>query len=315
MTFRRHAVAFILFACALLGGCSSFAPRLTDAAISFERGRADLVRRDVSLPDGLHMAYLEGGQGEPLVLVHGFGGNKDNFTRVARWLTPHYRVIVPDLLGFGESSHPQDASYGYAAQAGRLHAFVRALSLGNAHFGGNSMGGAIVLSYAAQYRGEVSSLWLLDAAGVPEAPASELRKIIETTGRNPLLVASEDDFAHLLNFAMSDPPYIPRMMANVMAKERIGNQALERRVFDQIATDSVTQQVRGLATPTLIVWGDEDRLLHVGTADMLHTLLPRSQVIVMPQVGHVPMVERPQQTAQDYLRFRSGLVAGDRSSP
>ena len=50
-------------------------------------------------------------------------------------------------------------------------------------------------------------------------------------------------------------------------------------------------------------------------AHMLHTLLPRSQVIVMPHVGHIPMVERPQQTAQDYLRFRAGLDAGDRSSP
>jgi len=308
MISRHHAIAFILAACAVLGGCSSLAPRVTDAAISFERGRAELVRKDVALADGLHMAYLEGGQGEPLVLVHGFGGNKDNFTRVARWLTPHYRVIVPDLLGFGESSHPQDVSYTYAAQAERLHAFVRALALGNAHFGGNSMGGAIVLSYAAQYRGEVSSLWLLDAAGVPEAPASELRKIIEGTGRNPLLVANEDDFARLFSFAMSAPPYIPRMMVNVMARERIENQAVERRVFDQIATDSVTQQVRGLTTPTLIVWGDEDRVLHVGTAEMLHTLLPRSRVIVMQHVGHIPMVERPQQSAQDYLRFRSELA-------
>ncbi len=308
MFSRHHAIAFILFACALLGGCTSLAPRVTDAAISFERSRAELVRRDVALPDGLHMAYLEGGQGEPLVLVHGFGGNKDNFTRVARWLTPHYRVIVPDLPGFGESSHPQDAPYTYAAQAERLHGFVRALSLGNAHFGGNSMGGAIVLSYAAQYPSEVSSLWLLDAAGIPEAPVSELRRIIETTGRNPLLVTNEDDFAHLLTFAMSDPPYIPRMMVNVMAKERIENQAVERRVFEQIATDSVMQQVRGLATPTLIVWGDEDRLLHVGTADMLHTLLPRSRVIVMPHVGHIPMIERPQQSAEDYLRFRAGLA-------
>ena len=307
MISSRHALALILFACALLGGCASIAPRVTDAAISLERSWADLVRKDVSLPDGLHMAYLEGGRGEPLVLVHGFGGNKDNFTRVARWLTPHYRVIVPDLVGFGESSHPLDASYAYAAQAERLHAFVRAMGLDGAHFGGNSMGGAVVLSYAAQYRNEVASLWLLDAAGIPEAPASELRKIIETTGRNPLLVANEDDFAHLFTFAMSEPPYIPRMMVNVMAQERIQNQAVERRAFEQIATDSVTRQVHGLPTPTLIVWGDEDRLLHVGTAEMLHTLLPRSQVIVMPHVGHMPMIERPEQSAQDYLRFRAAL--------
>jgi len=307
MITSRLAAAIVLCVCALLGGCSSFAPKFTDAAIGFERSRAELTRKDLTLPDGLHIAYLEGGSGEPLVLVHGFGGNKDNFTRVARWLTPHYRVIVPDLVGFGDSSHPQEAGYTYAAQAERLHRFVQAVGLAGAHFGGNSMGGAVVLSYAAQHRGEVASLWLLDAAGIPEAPSSELRKIIETSGRNPLLVANEDEFAQLLKFAMSEPPYIPRMMVNVMARERIQNQALERRVFEQIATDSLTQQVQGLPTPTLIVWGDEDRLLHVGTAELLHRLLPQSQVIVMPHIGHMPMVERPQQSAEDYIRFRAAL--------
>lgn len=307
MIASRRAIAAVLLFSALLAGCGSIARGVTDAAIGFERSRADLVRRDLALPDGQHVAYLEGGRGEPLVLVHGFGGNKDNFTRVARWLTPHYRVIVPDMVGFGESSHPQDADFSYAAQAGRLHAFVQALSLGPAHFGGNSMGGAIVLSYAAQYRQDVASLWLLNPAGIPEAPPSEMRKIIETTGRNPLLVTTEDEFAHLVAFSMSDPPYIPRMVLDVLARERIQNQALERRAFDRIAADSVTQQVRGMATPALIVWGDEDRLLHVGGAQMLRSLLPRSQVIVMPRVGHVPMIERPQQSAEDYLRFRAGL--------
>ena len=53
-------------------------------------------------------------------LLHGFGADKDHFARVAHWLTPHYRVIVPDLIGFGESSHPFDADYSPAAQAERL---------------------------------------------------------------------------------------------------------------------------------------------------------------------------------------------------
>jgi len=93
----------------------------------------------------------------------------------------------------------------------------------------------------------------------------------------------------------------------VLARERIANLALERQVFQQIATDSVSGAVKGLATPTLIVWGDEDRALSVGTVPILKTLLPNAQAIVMPHIGHAPMLERPQQTAQDYLRFREGL--------
>jgi pimeloyl-ACP methyl ester carboxylesterase len=106
---------------------------------------------------------------------------------------------------------------------------------------------------------------------------------------------------------MSDPPYIPRPMLDVLARARIKNFALEERIFKQIAADSVDERVKGLATPALIVWGEKDRAISVATAGILHGLMPRSQVIVMPGVGHLPMVERPRQSAEDYLRFRASF--------
>ena len=153
-----------------------------------ERAHAGLARKEITLADGTHVVYLEGGSGEPLVLVHGFGADKDNFTRVARWLTPHYRVIVPDLVGFGESSHLPDVDYHYAAQAQRVRAFVQALGLQRVDLGGNSMGGGIAMSYAAQHPQEVHSLWLVDCAGIAGAPPSEsLAKITgERHGPQPV---------------------------------------------------------------------------------------------------------------------------------
>jgi pimeloyl-ACP methyl ester carboxylesterase len=293
----------------LLAGCDTFAPSITHAALGMERWRSDLSPHEIALPDGTRIAYLEGGSGEPLVLVHGFGADKDNFTRIARFLTPHYRVIAPDVVGFGDSSHPADADYHYAAQAARLRTFVQALGLTRVHLGGNSMGGGIVMSYAAQHPQEVGSLWLLDAAGVAGAPASELAGIVTRGERNPLLVTQQSDYPVLMKFAMSDPPWIPGPVIHELARQRIANQELERRIFQQIATDSVNDAVRGLATPTLIVWGDEDRLLSVGTVPILKTLLPNAQAIVMPHVGHAPMIERPQQAAEDYLRFRAQVTA------
>jgi pimeloyl-ACP methyl ester carboxylesterase len=298
----------LLALAALLAGCDSLGPPLTHAALAMERSRADLVRKEIELPGGVHMVYLEGGQGEPLVLVHGFGADKDNFTRAARWLTPHYRVIVPDLVGFGESTHLQDADYRYAAQAERLRAFVQALGLVRVHLGGNSMGGGIVMSYAAQHPHEVASLWLIDAAGIAEAPPSELAKMIQTTGRNPLMVETRDDYPRMLEFALSDRPWIPRFVMNTLADQRIANQALERKVFLQIATDSVSEAIAGLQTPTLVAWGQDDRVLDVGATAILRQRLPNAQVIVMAQVGHAPMIERPQQSAEDYVRFRDGLA-------
>lgn len=306
----RPSLQSLLIACAIaaaaLVGCG-VGPSLKQSAYAMERSRANLVRKELTLPDGTHMVYLDGGTGAPLVLVHGFGADKDNFTRVARYLTPHYRVIAPDLVGFGESAHRADVDYHYAAQARRLHAFTQALGLSHYDLGGNSMGGGISMSLAAQYPQEVASLWLIDCAGIGEAPPGELARIITTTGTNPLMITKESDYPAFVRFVMSDPPWIPGSVMDELARERMANQDLERTVFQQIVTDSVSGAIKGLPTPTLIVWGDEDRALSVGTVPVLKSLLPNAQAIVMPHVGHAPMIERPQQAAEDYLRFRATL--------
>jgi len=306
---RSTLLACTIVAAALLAGCDSLGPTLKDKAYAMERSRAGLQRKEIALADGTRVVYLEGGSGEPLVLVHGFGADKDNFTRVARFLTPHYRVIVPDLVGFGESAHRADVDYHYAAQAERLHAFVQALGLQRIDLGGNSMGGGIAMSYAAQHPQDVASLWLIDCAGIAEAPPSELARIVTTTGANPLMITQESDYPAFIKFVMSDPPWIPGSVMDVLARERIANQALERQVFQQIATDSVSAAVAGLRTPTLVMWGEEDRALSVGTVPVLQKLLPNAQAIVMPHVGHAPMIERPEESAADYVRFRTQLAA------
>ena len=301
------AAALAVVVIAVVGFIYLAPEKATRFATNAERQRSGLVRKQVELPGGLLCVYLEGGQGEPLMLLHGFGADKDNFTRVARFLTPHFRVIVPDQIGFGESAHPQDADYAPIAQAVRLRALAQALGVQSLHLGGSSMGGHIALTYAALHPAEVKSLCLLDPAGVWTAPESELQKIIRETGHNPLMARSEDEFAGVLAFAMSDPPFIPRPMLNVMARERIQNFALEERIFKQLKADSVEERVTGMTTPALIVWGEKDRGINVATADVLHKLMPNSRVVIMPGVGHLPMIERPQQSSEDYLRFRSLL--------
>ena len=203
----------------------------TRFAVSAERRLSGLVRKEIELPGGLRYVYLEGGSGEALMLLHGFGADKDNFTRSARYLTPHYRVIVPDHIGFGESSHPPQADYASIAQAERLRTLAQALGIKTVHLGGSSMGGQIAMAYAARYPAQVASLWLLDPAGVWSAPKSELAKIVVNEGRNPLIARNEQEFAQTYAFVMSDPPFIPRPMLDVMAQERIRNVALAERIF------------------------------------------------------------------------------------
>jgi pimeloyl-ACP methyl ester carboxylesterase len=308
MRIIKMVLALIII-CILAGiGFLYLAPeKATKLAIDLERKRSGLTLKEITLPGELHYVYLEGGQGEPLVLLHGFGGDKDNFTRVARFFTPHYRVIIPDHIGFGESSHPQNANYSASAQAVRIRTLVQALGITKLHLGGNSMGGQISMMYAALFPDEVNSLWLLDPGGVWSAPSSGLREIIVKTGENPLIAKSEDEFAKIFAFVMADPPFIPRPMLNIMARERIHNYELEKRIFKEITADSAEKYVTGLKTPTLIVFGDKDRVINPATAGVLHRLMPRSEVIIMKGLGHLPMIEQPHQSADDYLKFRAAL--------
>jgi pimeloyl-ACP methyl ester carboxylesterase len=298
-------VLIILFVLGVVGLVYLAPEKATKLVLDIERSRSGLTRKEINLPGGLHYAYLEGGEGEVLMLLHGFGANKDNFTRVARFLTPHYRVIVPDHIGFGESSHPQDADYSAKAQAARIRSLAHSLGIANMHLGGNSMGGHISMMYAALYPGEIKSLWLLDPGGIWSAPKSEVHTILARTGENPLMAKNEAEFAGIFHFVMAKPPFIPRPMLNVMAQERIRNYNLEERIFKVISSDSAERYVDGLKAPALIVWGEKDRVINPVTAGILYNMMPNSEVIIMPGLGHLPMIEQPAKTAQDYLKFRA----------
>ena len=305
MRIIKAVMALIIICILAIVGFVYLAPeKATKLAINLERKHSGLTRKEINLLGDLHYVYLEGGKGEPLVLLHGFGADKDNFTRVARFLTPHYRVIIPDHIGFGESSHPQDADYSASVQAVRIRTLAKAMGITKLHLGGNSMGGHISMMYAALYPDEVKSLWLLDPAGIWSAPPSEFQKIITTTGENPLMARSEDEFAKIFAFVMADPPFIPRPILNVIAQERIRNYELEKRILKEIAADSAEKYVAGLKIPALIVFGNKDRVINPATADILHKLMRRSEIIIMPGVGHVPMLEQPRKSADDYLKFR-----------
>lgn len=310
MTFLKRLLQF-LFALVVLCFIALTAyiyiepEKATQMAVDAERQRAGLVRKEISTSDGLHYVYLEGGEGDPLVLLHGFGADKDNFTRVARWLTPHCHVIIPDLAGFGESSAPPDIDYTAHGQARRLQVLAQALGLTRFDVGGNSMGGQFALAWAVQQPKAVRSLWLLDAAGIWSAPKSELARIVLSGSGNPLIAHNEDEFAATYEFVMEDPPFIPRPMLNVMAQPRIKAVKLYESIFEQITNDSVEEDVTGLPTPTFIEWGAHDRAIDVGTVAVLTGLLPNSEVDILPHIGHLPMVEAPRRSAEDYLRFRT----------
>lgn len=306
---KKIIVAIPIFCLILIGLYAAFPEKVLDGFISMNRSDAGMERKSVQVGTD-EWVYLDGGTGPVLVLVHGFGGNKDNWTLMAKYLTPHYRVIAPDLLGFGDSDKPTDRNYSIRSQAEGLQRFLRALDIKRFHIGGNSMGGAISTVYAARWAEEVESVWLLAPGGVETEAKSEFRQILEAGGENPLVLRNPDDVQKLMNFTMSKAPPIPPLIDKVAAERIVANQAMHDQIFaDLIADDSAIVMLSAgiIPDPTLIVWGDEDRVLHPDGAKVLDERIPDSEAILMPGIGHVPMYEAPQQVAEDYLAFRKTI--------
>jgi pimeloyl-ACP methyl ester carboxylesterase len=255
------------------------------------------------------MVYLEGGSGEPLMLLHGVGADKDNFLMVAGPLAKHYRVIVPDLPGFGESDRPEDASYRTIDQVERLRAFAAALGLTRFHIGGNSMGGLIAGAYAALHPEQIVSAWLLAPAGVKAAKPSPLMQALDAGQPLQIFARTIEETKRLLAFVTYKPPYMPHFMLAYATAQQQRGYSLNRRVVDQLVEGPWLDELvtRAPDMRALIVWGDQDRALDVSGAYALGSLLPNAQVIVLPDIGHVPMIEAPRRAVRDYLVFRENI--------
>ncbi len=277
---------------------------LTALGLWCERYRSGLKLRKAHV-DGFDIPYLEGGSGEVLLLIHGFGGDKDNFTRIARFLTPHYRVIIPDLPGFGDATRNPKASYTMAEQVGRMHGLVTQLGITHLHMGGNSMGGFIAAQFAAPYGHMLGSLWLIDPAGTLASHSSAMLLNYEKTGKNPLLVEKVADFNETVRATTFKAPFLPGFVRQTLGRRAVADFELHTMIMRQLSDSPLLENsFQPMATPALIVWGAEDEILSPTGAEAFRLMFPNSRVIIMPGIGHLPMAEAPQQTANDYLAFR-----------
>ena len=308
----RIAVRMLAGVVLLLAGLAAFdylAPyTAARAGLALEQRRSGLHEARAGIP-GFDIPYLEGGQGEPLLLIHGFGADKNNFTRIARFLTPHYRVIAPDLPGFGAATRSDTATYTIAEQVERLRLFAAALGLTRVHLGGSSMGGHIATTWAGKYPGEVASLWLLAPGGTAAAFDSELRREFQRTGEILLVAKTPEEHARVRAFAMAHEPWLPYSVKRVLGERAAADYALHSRIFNALRQEQPVETLfPRIDVPALIVWGTEDRALNPKGADTLKAMMPRAQAILMPGIGHLPMIEAIPQSAKDYLSFRHNLA-------
>ncbi|MFZ6686729.1 alpha/beta fold hydrolase [Undibacterium sp. SXout11W] len=292
-----------------------FLTKIFDDAIRIEYQKAGLIKKNIALEGG-DISYLcsitvslVNQSGGVLLMLHGFGAEKDIWSGFARHLATSLPILIPDLPGHGENDQDFEIDYSVHSQANRVHKLLQALNVSKVHIVGHSMGGAIALRLAHLYPEIVSSLVLISAAGAEIKPGV-LENIIDSRDLNPLVdVKNKEDFQRLIEFCMSKPPYVPRPFFNLLADKKIARFDIDKKIFADIAADiDQSGHLDSIKVPALIIWGDQDQILNVADADYLNRHLTGSHKIILPGIGHVPIMEDPRQTALHAKYFLEHLA-------
>lgn len=283
---------------------------LHKTGIFWERAYSDIESNVVIVGDFVWHYSETGNQGEVILAIHGFGGDRDHWTRFARNFGPGYKVIAPDLPGFGQNLKREGDSYNISSQVKRLHEFVQTIGITNFHLVGNSMGGHIAGVYAATYPKEVKSLILIDNAGVKSPVPSDMMVMLERGEPNPLLVNSVEDFDRLMAFSFVKPPYLPGFMKRHFAEKAIANRPWNEGIFQQMRAEGylLESKLNDIKSKTLVIWGEQDRVIHKSVTDVLKQKLKvQNRIEIMNGVGHAPMIEVPEETAEIVINWIQSL--------
>jgi pimeloyl-ACP methyl ester carboxylesterase len=273
----------------------------------------------------LHVRRTPGPAEQVAVYVHGLGGSATNWTDLAGQLSGHAGGIAVDLPGFGRTEPARGFTYTPAAHAEVLAGFLRGLDLGPVHLFGNSMGGAIVMLLAADHPDLVRTLTLVSPA-VPDLrpslrrvsdarlPLAMLPVIGPVVRRQLAAIPPRERAMQLMRLVYADPSGIPearKLAATEEFTERLAMAwagAALGLSLNGLVRAWLVPRARSLWTlagrlrmPTLVVWGDQDRLVTVRKAPRIARALPHARLLVLPRTGHVAQMERPVTVARAAL--------------
>ncbi|MCX4815221.1 alpha/beta fold hydrolase [Streptomyces sp. NBC_01239] len=265
--------------------------------------------------DGLTFAYHEAGEGEPLIMLHGSGPGVSAWSNY-RYNLPvfaeRFRTVMPDLPGFGGSSLPElDEVYPVVA-ARKIAGFMDSLGIGSASFVGNSMGGAVVAELAALHPERVRRMALMGSGGLSVGlfaaePSEGFVRLFEF-----LDDPTRERMTAWVRTMVSDPrritdELIDERMNNALEEGVIGRtRAIIGSMFDPARRATYTPlwtKAATIATPTLMLWGRDDRMLPYDQAHFANRWLPEVELHTFARCGHWVQIERKAEFERIVIEF------------
>ncbi|GAT03620.1 alpha/beta hydrolase fold protein [Mycolicibacterium fortuitum subsp. acetamidolyticum] len=268
----------------------------------------DFARKTIDV-DGLATSYLEAGQGDPVVLLHGgeFGAGAElGWERVIGELAEHYRVLAPDMLGFGESAKVVDFNDGRGMRIRHIARFCAELGVDSAHFVGNSMGAINLLVDATSDTPRLRMRSLTAICGGGEIQRNEHSAALydydaTLDGMRRIVTALFADLAY-----PADEAYVQRRYESSIAPgawESLAAARFRRPGRDTPAMPSAQRAYDRIGVPTMIIEGDRDKLLPSGWAAEIAGQIAGARSVVIAGAGHCPQIEQPAALTAVLLEF------------
>jgi pimeloyl-ACP methyl ester carboxylesterase len=254
---------------------------------------------------GDRIAYRDAGQGPALLLIHGMAGSSATWRAIVPQLSKNYRVIAPDLLGHGMSAKPR-GDYSLGAFAVWLRDFLDELGVRRATVIGQSLGGGIAMQFAYQHRNYCERVVLIGSGGlgpdlspvlrILSAPGAEL--ILPVVAPQPVLNLGNKVASWLTSAGIQAPRAGQMWQAYCSLSDAQARQAFLRTLRSVVdhrgqAVSALNKLHLRADLPTLLIWGNRDRIIPVSHAYAAHDALTGSRLEVLDDVGHFPHVEAP----------------------
>jgi pimeloyl-ACP methyl ester carboxylesterase len=242
--------------------------------------------------NGFELAYERRGKGTPLVLLHGYPLDHSIWEPIVPLLENDFELLLPDLRGFGQSA-VTGSTYGMADFAADLAVLLSALGIWQVAIAGHSMGGYIALAFARAYPQRTLGLGLVSSQVLADTPEKKAARYLEA---EQVLANGVREVAEGMSVKLTPYTELQIMLKTLILRQRPeGLAGALRAMADR--PDSSTL-LPGCVFPVVLIHGLEDGLIPVERARSVKAVVPHAQLIEIPNVGHMPMMEAPQEAAE-----------------
>lgn len=256
-----------------------------------------MIKEKQTLLNGLQINYKITGGGEPLLILHGWGGSSNSWAEVQEILATQggFKVIVLDLPGFGKSKSPL-SPWAVEDYCHFVLNFINEIGLEKLNLIGHSFGGRITIKFAVSYPERLKKLILCASAGIKH-PLNFFQRIIFKLAIFGNFLFSKRPFKRFKDVAQNSFYTLLRHKDYAKAK------GVMKETLKRVLEEDLKPELSKIKIDTLIIWGKKDKAVPLKDAYLMQENIPQSALEIIPEASHTPNLEMPKKLAEIILHF------------